>query len=150
MRTLSPRRFPDVVTRRRTMPGAPNEFGEWIEGAVRETLLQASVQPLAVEDADFVGGSQLQARAKIYVPAAEVETIIESDTLTWGGEPLEWARAPLSWGRIIQVEAPGQALRAAFEDSVADRVDVGGVEFIVEESRFWPRSHTRATVLRET
>ena len=150
MRTLSPRRFKDVITRRRTMPGGANEFGEFISGAIRETLLQASIQPMAIEDKDFVGGSQLQARVKIYVASAEVELIIEQDTLLWNGEPLTWAAAPLSWGKIVQNESPGAALRAAFEDSVADRVIVDGAEYVVEESRFWARSHTRATVLRET
>ena len=150
MRTLAPRRFPDTITRRRTMPGALNEFGEWIDGAVRETLLQASVQPIEISDADFAGGAQLRARLKVFVASAEVELIIEQDILTWGGEPLDWAAAPLSWGTVIQVEAPGVALRAAFADSTADRVAVGGIEYIVEESRYWPRSHTRATVLRET
>ena len=150
VRAISKRRFPDVITRRRTLPGTFNEFGEFVDGPIRETELRASVQPLSIKDADFVGGAQLQARVKVYVPSGPVELIIESDTLTWGGQPLDWASAPLSWGRIVQNESPGVALQAAFEDSTADRVEVDGAEYVVEESRFWARSHTRAILLRET
>ena len=42
------------------------------------------------------------------------------------------------------------ALRAAFDDSIADRVVIAGREFVVEEARSWPGSHTRATILRAT
>ncbi len=150
MRAVSQRRFPDLITRRRTLPGTFNEFGEFVDGAIRETELRASVQPLSIEDKDFVGGAQLQARLKVFVPSGPVETIIESDTLTWGGQPLDWGSAPLSWGRIVQNESPGVALQATFEDSTADRVAVDGAEYVVEESRNWPRSHTRAILLRET
>ncbi len=150
MRAVSQRRFPDLVTRRRTMPGARNEFGEFVDGAVRESTLRASVQPLSIKDADFVGGAQERARVKVYIPSAAIETVIEQDILTWGGQPLDWAAAPLSWGRIVQNESPGVALVAAFSDSSADRVEVAGTEYVVEESRYWPRSHTRAILLRET
>ncbi len=150
VRAISQRRFPDVITRRRTLPGAYNEYGKFIAGAIRETELRASVQPLSIEDKDFAGGAQERERVKVYVPSGPVEQLIESDTLTWGGEQLDWASAPLSWGRIVQNESPGVALQAAFEDSQADRVAVAGVEYVVEESRYWPRSHTRAILLRET
>ena len=49
----------------------------------------------------------------------------------------------------IYVPEP-DALRAAFDDAGADAVAWLGLEFTVEESRSWPGSHTRATVLRET
>ena len=40
------------------------------------------------------------------------------------------------------------ALVAAFEDRQADQVIVDGNEYVVEKSRSWPGSHTRAVVLR--
>lgn len=42
------------------------------------------------------------------------------------------------------------ALVAAFEDRQADRVLFDGDMYVVEESRSWKGSHTRATLLRET
>ena len=56
------------------------------------------------------------------------------------------------FGRADQGLHPGAeyALAAAFDDGEADRVIYGGREFVVEESRSWPGSHTRATLLRET
>ena len=42
------------------------------------------------------------------------------------------------------------ALRAAYEDREADTVVVDGLEYVVEESQSWRRSHTRARLLRET
>ena len=41
------------------------------------------------------------------------------------------------------------ALVAAFDDRGADKVLYAGAEFTVIESRSWPGSHTRATLLRE-
>ena len=105
------RRFPSTITRRRQAPGTYNSAGEWTPGAVTETELRASVQPLALEDNDIVGGADLTERRKVYIP-----------------EP--------------------DALRAAAEDALADEVDVDGVRFVIEESRSWPGSHTRATILR--
>lgn len=110
---LSPRRFPDTITRRRQGEGDYDETGSYVEGAVTETELQASVQPLEIEDIDAVGGEQLSERLKVYIPQ------------------------------------PG-ALSAAFDDSRADEVLYGGNEYVVEESRSWPGSHTRATLLRQT
>lgn len=111
--TLALRRFPETITRLRTASAGRNSAGEYIEGAIVEAELRASVQPIALTDTDIVGGVSLVERFKVYVP-----------------EP--------------------DALRAAFDDSIADRVVIDGREFIVEESRSWPNSHTRATVLRET
>ncbi|MCY4498407.1 MAG: hypothetical protein OXC14_14100 [Rhodospirillaceae bacterium] len=113
MRNLSPRRFPDIITRRRQAPGAYNSAGEYVEGAVTETELWASVQPLSAEDVDAVEGARLSDRLKVYVP-----------------EP--------------------DALVAAFVDREADHVVWLGQNFTVIESRSWPGSHTRATILRET
>ena len=49
----------------------------------------------------------------------------------------------------VYVPLPG-ALVAAFEDSTADEVVYDGKMYTVEESRSWPGSHTRATILRAT
>ena len=112
MGALAIRRFADTITRRRQGPSDYDQYGEWAEGAVEDTEMAASVQPLALDDADIVGGVSLVERRRVYVP-----------------EP--------------------DALAAAFEDSVADRVLIDGKEYVVEESRSWP-THTRATLLRQT
>ena len=50
----------------------------------------------------------------------------------------------------IKVYVPmPDALVAAFEDAQADDVLVDGVAYVVDESRSWRRSHTRATLLRK-
>ena len=41
------------------------------------------------------------------------------------------------------------ALAAAFEDSTADTIEVGSLEYTVESTQSW-RNHTRAIVIRET
>ena len=69
---LSFRRFPDTITRRRSAPGR-FVLGEWMPGSETEVDLRAAVQPLALEDADFAGGAQLQERLKVYLPASEGE-----------------------------------------------------------------------------
>ena len=66
--TLAARRFPQTVTRRRTMPGYRNDHGEWVPGTVSETDLRASVQPVTLEDADHAAGVQVSHRLTIYVP----------------------------------------------------------------------------------
>ena len=113
MSRLSLRRFEDLITRLRETPAERNSAGEYVGGVSTETDLRASVQPLALTDADVADGVSLVERFKVYVPQAD-------------------------------------ALRAAFDGSVADRVVIGGHEFVVAESRTWPGSHTRATVLRES
>ena len=110
--TLAPRRFPDRITRRRQAPGATNAFGEFVPGAITEVEFAASVQPLALEDADLAGGISVVERWKVFVPEAD-------------------------------------ALRAAFDDREADQVVFAATTFVVEESRSWQGSHTRATLLRE-
>ena len=44
--TLSLRRFPDRIVRRREAPGDRNNAGEFVPGAITEIELRASVQPL--------------------------------------------------------------------------------------------------------
>ena len=74
--------------------------------------------------------------------AASVQPLaLEDSDLTGGASLVERLK--------VFVPAAG-ALLAAFEDREADTVAYLGVEFVVEESRSWPGSHTRATVLRET
>ena len=65
---LPARRFPDTVTRKRETPGHRNQYGEYVPGMVEETDLRASVQPMTLEDADFVGGVQVSHRLSVYVP----------------------------------------------------------------------------------
>ena len=74
--------------------------------------------------------------------AASVQPISLSDADIVGG-------AQLSESFKIFIPSP-DALVAAVDDSVADRVLWNGKTFTVVESRSWSRSHTRATVLRET
>ena len=65
---LSPRRFPDTITRRRTGAATTNAFGEYVPGMTVETEFRANVQPLGVEDSDLVGGTQLSDRRVVYIP----------------------------------------------------------------------------------
>lgn len=67
MSRLAARRFRDTITRKRTAPGT-YERGQYVPGPVTETDLPASVQPLAIEDKDFVGGDRLEERLKVFVP----------------------------------------------------------------------------------
>ena len=110
--TLASRRFPDAILRRREMPGHRNQSGEYVPGRVVETELQASIQPIKLEDLDLTGGARMSHRLKVFIPEPE-------------------------------------ALSAAFDDSTADRVEVDGVEYVVEESQSWRGHHTSAVLLRE-
>lgn len=105
--------FTDTIVRRRQMPGERNSYGEFVPGAVIDTELRASVQPLSVEDLDLVEGARLSERLKVFVPQPD-------------------------------------ALAAAFDDGCADQVVLGQKTYVVEESRSWASSHTRAILLRET
>ena len=110
---LSPRRFPETIVLWRETPAERNAAGEYVEGVVIETELRASIQPLALGDADIAGGVSLIDRLKVYVAAPD-------------------------------------ALRAAFDDLVADRVLWDGETYTVVESQSWPGRHCRATLLRAT
>ena len=62
-------KYPDLITRRRQAPGDFNDYGEWVPGATSEIDLAANVQPLGLEDVDFVGGPALFSnRMKVYTP----------------------------------------------------------------------------------
>ena len=68
---LAARRFPQTITRRRRGPGTVNQFGEFVEGAITETELRASVQPLTVDDVPTGGGVSLQSRFVVFVRGAD-------------------------------------------------------------------------------
>ena len=116
------------ITRRRHAVGAYRD-GVWTPGAVTEVVLFASVQPLGLEDADGVAGSQLTDRRKIYVGLLEhtVGSGADPDSLVWAAEP---------------------PLAAAHEGRGADRVLIDGADYVVESSLSWP-SHVEAILLRE-
>ena len=71
MTRLAIRRFPDEVTRKRALPGMYNDYGEYVSGAIRETVFRCSVQPLALDDTDIAGGAMLTERLRIYIPTGE-------------------------------------------------------------------------------
>ena len=148
MTPLSARRFRDTIVRRREMPGYRDDVGEWVAGATADEELRASVQPLALADADLVGGVQLQHRLKCYVLPRRERISVASATLLWDGNPLTWNGDPLTWGAGSSIEDV-HALAAAFEMAGADRVVYAGALYVVEESRTWA-AFTRATLLRET
>ena len=76
MSALAIRRFPERITRRRQGTATFNLYGEPESGAMVETVLAASVQPLKLSDADIAGGVSLVERLQVYVR--------ESDALTAG------------------------------------------------------------------
>ena len=84
-----------------------------------------------------------------FVPGSITETEFAASV-----QPLKLEDSDLAGGvslverwKVFVPEA--DALRAAFEDREADHVIAFGTDFVVEESRSWPGSHTRATLLRE-
>ena len=145
---LATRRFPDTIVRRREMPGRYNDYGEWEPGPTVDVELRASVQPLALEDADLAGGVQLQHRLKVYALPRRERVSDAAATLLWNGDPLTWNGEVLTWGAGSEV-FDRHAIAAAFEAAGADKVLWQGAVYIVEESRTWP-TFTRATLLRET
>ena len=88
--TLSLRRFPDRIVRRRQAPGDRNSAGEFVPGATTDTVFRASVQPLKLADADIAGGVQLAETFKIYIAepdalAAAFDDYRQADTVRWNG-----------------------------------------------------------------
>ena len=151
MRRLALRRFPNEIIRRRQGPGDFNEFGEFEPGQIVTVVLPALVQPVKLEDANFVGGVQLLERLKVYVPTGIERVVTPGDTLSWYGEALRWHGEPLMWGGFIGYRTGDEnPLAAAFDDREADTVEIGTARFAVEESELWPGSHCRAVLLRET
>ena len=88
-------------------------------------------------------------RLRIYVPTGDGGAIITLDRFVWGDDVFKWGDDTFRYSSRDYVNESGALLRAAFEDSVADRIDYDGTDFVIEESRSWP-SHTRATALRQT
>ena len=145
---LSPRRFRDIIIRRRSLPGMRDGFGEWQAGATMDVELRASVQPLKLEDVDLAGGVQLTQRLKCYVLPRRERTSAAVATLLYNGDPLTFHGDPLTLFEGSEI-TDRHALAAAFEAAGADKVIVEGAVYVVESSRTWP-TFTRATLLRET
>ena len=139
------------IVRLREAPGAYDDTGRWQPGAVTETTLLASVQPLVLEGADLAGGVSLIERVKVYAPSVEY-VAAHGDRLMWGSAVLQWGADVVRWssvGGLTDVDGP--VLVAAFDNSEADRVRLGGDDrmFVVESTMAWP-SHTEAVLLRQT
>ena len=145
---LSSRRFPHEIVRRRELPGTRDSFGEWVPGGTEDFTLRASVQPLKLEDSDLEGGAQLIERIKIFVLPRRERVSTATATLTFGGETLTLRGVALTLAAGSEV-LDVHALAARYVSAGADRVQVDGAWYVVEESRSWP-SFTRAIVLRET
>ena len=67
----SPRRFRDLIVRKRTGADIVNEFGEVEPGPPTMIELRASLQPLSREDLDLIGGDRLIERITAYVPGED-------------------------------------------------------------------------------
>ena len=145
---LSARRFPDTIVRRRELPGVRNSFGEWVAGQTMDEELRASVQPLALADAELEAGNQLVHRLKLFVLPRREKISTAVATLLYDGDPVSFRGDPLTLFAGFEV-ADRHALAAAFEAAGADRVIVEGAVYVVQESRTW-KNFTRATLLRET
>ena len=136
------------ITRLREAPGAYDDTGRWVPGAVTETTLVASVQPLGLTDAETVGGAQYRNRYKAFVPHLQIVNM-NPDRITWGTEVLGWGADVLGWGGASSLADLDDApLVAAFSDRGADRVEINGADYVVEVSESWG-SHTEAVLLRE-
>ena len=119
---------------------------------VTRSILPAAVQPVLLEDVNQEGGVQVSERLKAFVPVGIERTIRLGEILTWNHEALTLGGEPLRWGGGAGELVPGDRnpLLAAFEDREADEVEYAGYMFVVEESVFWPNSHCRVILLRET
>ena len=95
------------------------------------------------------GGVSLIERLRIYIPTGDGGAIITLDRFRWGNDLFKWGEDTFRGQSRDFVNETGALLRAAFEDSIADRIDYEGRAFVVEESRSWA-THTRATALRQT
>ena len=93
--TLATRRFPTPIVRLRHAPGGFNQFGEYEAGPTLETSLTANVQPVALKDADIVGGAQLIERLKVFVPYAPEVIGHEPNLMKWGMDLFPVGKGPL-------------------------------------------------------
>lgn len=80
---LSKRRFPDTITRKRETPGHRNENGVYVPGSTETVDFAANVQPISLEDNEFVGGSQLSQRLTVYMPQADA--LVPEDSVDYDG-----------------------------------------------------------------
>lgn len=129
------RRFPDRITRQRSLEGMRNEYGEFIEGALIEVELRASIQPVSLEDLETEGGELVSHRLKLYVRNVEPQAV----------DP-----GKLLWGSHDSIPVEGPVLSAGFfAEQEADKVIIGGNVYEVTEVKNWRGSHTEALVLRE-
>ena len=83
-------------------------------------------------------------------PGVVTETIFRASVQPLGLEDADLVGGVKLINRLKAIIPIEGALVAAFDDREADRVVVDGDEYVVEESRSWSGSHTRATLLRET
>ena len=136
------------ITRLRESPGAYDNTGRWQPGAVVETTMLASVQPLGISTAETAGGAQYQNRRRVFVPHGQASAT-NPDAITWGGALLAWGADVLRWGGTSSpVDDDDAPLAAAHADSEADRVRLAAGVFVVVFSESWP-GHTEAVLLRE-
>ena len=122
MRLLSKRRFPHTITRQRDMPGYRNMHGEYVDGTTVDTEMDASIQPMGIEDKDDVSGVNLFDRLNVYLPT------------------------PI--GELVSPLRPG-FVSATGDTSGEDRIIYNGITYRVTEA--WPwGNYTKAIVSRQT
>ena len=84
-----------------------------------------------------------------WIPGGIEETELAASVQPVATEDVDAASGDRLLERLV-VYVPGAGeLAAAFDAAEADRVAVDGLEYVVEVSRSWPGSHTRAVLLRE-
>ena len=84
-----------------------------------------------------------------WVPGAVVETGFRASVQPLKVEDVDFEGGAQFSRKLKVYIAQPDALAAAFEDSTADVVVYGGIEYVVTESQSWPGSHTKAVLLRE-
>ena len=109
MRYLSPRRFPDTVTRLRAGPATyDNVADEHLPGPVVETTLRASVQAVNLADLPDEAGLQLTERLTVYVGHSGAllgaQDTGVADRIRYGGAVYE-VETSVSWpGRYTRAD----------------------------------------------
>jgi len=84
-----------------------------------------------------------------FVPGVVTETALRASVQPLGLEDEDVVEGSRLLDRLKVYVPQPDALLAAFGDRQADKVDVdGGVDFVVEQSKSWRGSHTRAILLR--
>ena len=144
------RLFKHSITRRRQLPGMRNEYGEFIEGAIEETVLQGSLQPLSAEDKEVEGGAMVSDKLVVYALNVEPGRATLADEITWNGMAIRWGDDTLLWEGPATMVVPGPVLASGFfAELEADRVLIGSEEYEVVEVKNWPGQYCRAVILRE-